>query len=355
MHVWARASIEHTLTAPQARVLDAVIRPSLSVVMPVYNEAEHLPSTIAALVEAVGRSDFEAELVVVDDGSTDGSAKVTQSALAARLALRLIAQPNRGRIEARRAGLEAARGEWVLLLDARVRPYRDALAFARSRLDAGERVWTAHVEVIADRNPFGTFWKLLAELAWAEYFRSPRTTSFGSDDFDRYPKGTTCFLAPRSLVIEALRAFRSRYTDPRQANDDTPFIRWIADRERIHISPLFACDYAPRSTLRAFVRHSYHRGIVFLDGHGRRESTFFPIVAAFYPVSALVALAILRRPSVAPCAAALTSLAAGGLGIARRRSSFELASLAVLAPVYAAAHGAGMWRGLAMLARRRLG
>ena len=322
--------------------------------MPVYNEAEHLPSTIAALVEAVGRSDFEAELVVVDDGSTDGSAKVAQGALAARLPLRVFAQPNRGRLEARRAGLDAAHGEWVLLLDARVRLCCDALAFARSRLDAGERVWTAHVEVI-DRNPFGTFWKLLAELAWAEYFRSPRTTSFGSHDFDRYPKGTTCFLSPRSLVVEALRVFRSRYTDPRRANDDTPFIRWIAERERIHISPLFACDYSARSTLQAFVRHSYHRGFVFLDGHGRHESTFFPIVVAFYPVSALVALAILRRPSVAPCAAAVTSLAACGLGIARRRSGFELASLAVLAPVYAAAHGAGMWRGLAMLVRGRLG
>jgi len=37
------------------------------------------------------------------------------------------------------------------------------------------------------------------------------------------------------------------------------------------------------------------------------------------------------------------------------RSAFETASAVALAPVYAVAHGAGMWRGLALMARRRLG
>ena len=213
-------------------------------------------------------------------------------------------------------------------------------------MSAGEQVWTGHVDVESGRNPFGTFWKLLAELAWADYFDRPRTTSFGSEDFDRYPKGTTCFLAPRRLLIDAVRAFRSRYADLRRANDDTPLIRWIAERERVHVSPSFACTYRPRTTLTAFFRHSLHRGIVFLDGHGRRESRYFPAVVAFYPISAALALAALRRPAVVPVAVALTSTVAAGIGAARRRSGFEIASLGLLAPVYAVAHGIGMWRGL---------
>ena len=326
---------------------------TLTVVMPVHDEAEHLPATLEGLVEAVRESDFAADVVLVDDGSTDGSAEAAASALADRLPLRTISQPNRGRLVARRTGVEAAAGEWALLLDGRVRIHRGALAFAQSRLPDGARVWTADVEVETRNNLYGTFWKLLAELAWPDYFEHPRETSFGPDDFDRYPKGTTCLLAPRALLLEAMAAFRSRYPDPRHANDDTPLLRWIAERERIHVAPGFGCSYRPRATLGTFVRHSVHRGVVFLDGHGRRESRFYPAAVAFFPVSATLAAAAWKRPALVPLAAASMSLGAAGLGLARRRSTEEVRSLALLAPVYAVAHGLGMWRGLFMSARSR--
>jgi hypothetical protein len=155
-------------------------------------------------------------------------------------------------------------------------------------------------------------------------------------------------------MTDALDAFRSRYADLRHANDDTPVIRWIAARERIHISPSFSCDYRPRATLGSFVRHSVHRGTVFLDGHGRPESRFFPVVAAFFPVSAGLALASLRRPALAPAVAVTAAAAAGAVAAVAGRSRFETAAFAALAPVYAAAHGVGMWRGLGLLVRRRL-
>jgi glycosyltransferase involved in cell wall biosynthesis len=325
----------------------------LSVVMPVWNEAPHLAETIDALVAAAERSEFSAVLVLVDDGSTDGSGAVASDALAGRLPLSVLEQPNRGRFEARRAGLEAAESDWVLLLDGRVRLDPDALAFVHERIAAAPAVWNGHVDVEADGNPYGTFWKLIAELAWEDYFAAPRETSFGSEDFDRYPKGTTCMLAPRDVLLEAVRAFRSRYADLRSANDDTPLLRWIAERQDIHLAPAFRCAYRPRTTLRAFVRHSVHRGIVFLDGHGRPESRFFPAVVAFYPVSVAVALGGLRRPRRLVRTALRVSAAAALLGVVKRRSPFEIGSLALLAPVYAAAHGLGMWKGLLALLRQR--
>lgn len=328
---------------------------SLTVVMPVHNEATHLPVTLDALVEAVRRSDFSADVVLVDDGSADGSAAVAVAALAERLPLSVLSQPSRGRFLARRAGVEAAGGEWTLLLDGRVRIDPDALAFVELRLGEGASVWTSHVAVKADGNPYGTFWKLIADLAWPDYFAHPRETSFGVADFDRYPKGTGCLLAPKSLLLEALDGFRSRYSDPRHANDDTTLLRWIAARTPIHIAPGFGSSYSPRATFRSFVRHAVHRGVVFLDGHGRRESRFYPVAVAFYPLSALLVLAALKRPGVVPLAVGATALAAAGLGISRRRSSAEVRAFALLAPVYAAAHGVGMWRGLLMSAGARLG
>jgi glycosyltransferase involved in cell wall biosynthesis len=325
--------------------------PSLSVVMPVYNVAAHIRSTLEALVRALGGCD--AEIVVVDDGSTDGTSVIAREAVPGAVPLRVVRQPNRGRLAARMAGLEEATGELALLLDGRARLEPDSLRFVLARVAAGERVWTGHVHVQGD-NAFGVFWRLLAELAWRDYFDHPRRTSFGVDEFDRYPKGTTCFLGPRDVLLGAMRRFRSRYADLRDANDDTPILRDIASTGRIHVSPEFACSYAPRRSARAFFRHAVHRGVVFLDGHGVPESRFFPAAAAFFPLSAALAVLSLKRRWLLPVAAAATGAAAAGLGIAARRSADEVRVLALVTPVYAVGHAIGMWTGLFRLLRARL-
>ena len=80
-----------------------------------------------------------------------------------------------------------------------------SLAYVGDRLECAP-VWTAHVDIDAEGDLLGAFWKLIAELAWSDYFDHPRETSFGAEDFDRYPKGTTCFLAPRQLLLDAIAA-----------------------------------------------------------------------------------------------------------------------------------------------------
>jgi Glycosyl transferase family 2 len=335
-----------------SRVSRELSSPRLSIVMPVHNEAAHLPSTVDALLLAVERSGLTAELVVVDDGSTDGSGDVASAAVANRMPARVLRQPNRGRLAARRRGVGEAQAELVLLLDGRVRVEPDALSFVADRLARGEEVWTGHVHV-AGESAFGEFWSLLAELAWREYFDDPRTTSFGVDDFDKYPKGTTCFLAPRALLLEAFAQFRSRYADLRNANDDTPVLRHVAARRNIHVSPSFACTYTPRETLDAFVKHAVHRGVVFVDGHGRPESRFFPVAVAFFPVSAAFAFLSLKKPVLIPATAALCSVAAATVGLRARRTPHEIRTLALVTPVYAFGHGVGMWMGLRMLVAAR--
>jgi glycosyltransferase involved in cell wall biosynthesis len=319
--------------------------PSLSIVIPVYNEAAYLPETLRALVAAVDESDVDAEVIVVDDGSTDGTADAARASANGSLDMRVVSQPNRGRFEARRTGLAEARGDYVFFLDSRTRLAPGALRFVGERLQYAP-VWNGHVHVDAD-NAWGEFWRLLAELAWRDYFDDPRTTSFGLAEFDRYPKGTGCFLAPRSLLESAFDGFQTRYRDIRLANDDTPILRAVAAAEPIHISPEFACTYSPRTTFRGFLRHSIHRGSVFLDGHGTSESRFFPAVVAFFPVS----LALLRRPRMIPAVLALSALAAAAYGAYAGRSKREVRVLATVTPVYAVGHGLGMWRGALELLR----
>jgi glycosyltransferase involved in cell wall biosynthesis len=326
-----------------------IVRESLSVVMPVYNEAAHLAGTIDALATALDDSGFEAELVLVDDGSTDGSADAARAATDGRIELQLLSQANRGRFEARRAGLASAKRDYVLFLDSRVQLGAGALRFVHGQLGTAP-VWNGHVDVVAD-SPYGEFWRLLAELAWRDYFDEPRTTTFGIEEFDRFPKGTTCFLAPRRLLESAFAEFRSHYANVRLANDDTPVLRAVAARERIHISPEFSCTYAPRATLRSFFRHAVHRGTVFLDGHGTPESRYFPAVAAFFPASFGLAVAAVRRPALVPAALAACGAAAAAYGVYAGRSDREVEVLATVTPVYALGHALGMWRGVGELLR----
>jgi glycosyltransferase involved in cell wall biosynthesis len=81
--------------------------------MPCFNAAAHLQASVAS---ALGQSFAYIELIVVDDGSTDGSAAILAGIQDPRL--RVHSQPNRGVCEARNAGISMARGEYIAFLDA---------------------------------------------------------------------------------------------------------------------------------------------------------------------------------------------------------------------------------------------
>jgi len=328
----------------------------LSVVIPVFNEPEQVVATIRSATAAIGESPAfaEAEIVVADDGSTEDVAGAALAA-ATTVPVRIERLPqNGGRFKARQAGLAAARGEYVFFLDAGVTVEPGSLSFLADRLADGRDVWNGHTILDTRGSPFAHFWSVVSSLAFGDYVDDPRETSFGIENFDRFPKGTGCFFAPRELMVTSFASFRTRYEDTRNANDDAPIIRAVAEQRPINIAPQFAYVYTPRRSLSSFVKHAFHRGIVFVDGHGRRESRFFPVVVAFFPVSAGVAVAVVKRPVVAPVLLAGSVAIAGIVAARKRRPLAEVASFAALVPVYAAAHGAGMWRGAALAAAKRL-
>ncbi|MDO9021293.1 MAG: glycosyltransferase family 2 protein [Deltaproteobacteria bacterium] len=84
-----------------------------SVIVPTYNRAGMILRAVGSVL-ASGRDDFE--VIVIDDCSTDDTAAVVEALGDPRV--RLVRQPlNRGVCEARNAGIAAARGRWMVMLD----------------------------------------------------------------------------------------------------------------------------------------------------------------------------------------------------------------------------------------------
>ena len=85
---------------------------NISVIIPLYNKVSEIELTLRSVLS---QSVSPREIIVVDDGSTDGSAEVVER-LATPL-VRLIRQPNCGVSAARNRAMREATGEWVALLD----------------------------------------------------------------------------------------------------------------------------------------------------------------------------------------------------------------------------------------------
>lgn len=329
--------------------------PSLSIVIPVYNEPDWIGVVVADAVNAVERSSFaDPELIIVDDGS-DEATQLALANLDTPVPLRVVRQENKGRFLARQAGVDEARGDLVLLLDARVSLRAGSLSFISEQLDPDGPlpIWNAHCDIDLRGNPYARFWNVLTEVAYRDYCANPRTLSYGIEEFDRYPKGTGCFLAPREELLDAIANFDSNYADTRDANDDTSVIRLLAARQPINISPGFSCVYRSRDALGPFLRHTFHRGVHFVDGWGRPGGRFFGAIVAFYPLSVLAVLLALKRPRLAATAALAAPVAGAAGGAALRRSRADCGALGVLGPVWLCVYGAGMWRGLWLLLRAR--
>jgi dolichyl-phosphate beta-glucosyltransferase len=91
----------------------------ISVIIPAYNEEHRLPKTLEAIHSYLTTHGFRAEVIVVDDGSCDGTVRVVEQAAKKYPELRLISNgSNRGKGFSVRQGMLEARGEVALFTDA---------------------------------------------------------------------------------------------------------------------------------------------------------------------------------------------------------------------------------------------
>lgn len=89
----------------------------ISVVIPAYNYAKTLPRAVNSVIAQLGEA--QAELLVIDDGSTDATPQVVEQLLVEHAgAFRALRKPNGGLSSVRNRGIEEARGQYLIFLDA---------------------------------------------------------------------------------------------------------------------------------------------------------------------------------------------------------------------------------------------
>jgi glycosyltransferase involved in cell wall biosynthesis len=254
----------------------------LSVVIPCFNSLGYLSSTLEALhasIEASGLSKYE--VILVDDGSTDG---LSQKTFEATDFLIYLQQPNSGRLQARLAGLKEAKYDNVLLIDSRVTLGSSSLNYLIQKYDSGVFV-SGPTEFPRDVNLVGVFWSAISRLAWWRFYRLDGPFLLATHEFNQLPKGTTCLFGPRKKILEeTIKLIDSDKLISKFKNDDTSLIRNIVNDSDFWVDKKFFATYHPRQKIKDFIGHTYHRGQVFYDGFP--QFRFF--IAAFMVVLSLV-------------------------------------------------------------------
>jgi glycosyltransferase involved in cell wall biosynthesis len=282
----------------------------VSVIVPARDAERTLPRTLAAVSGQRLRGEFE--VIVVDDGSTDGTAEVARDAGAT-----VLSQPPQGPAEARNHGARHARGELLAFCDADVFP---ASGWLEAGARALERVELVQGKVLPDpESEFGPFdrtiWVTFAPGLWEAanlFVRRERFEALG---------GFVQWLTPRSgkalaedawFGYRALRDGASWEFCGEALAYHAVFARSASDyvRERLRLR------YFPAMAARMpELRRNFLYGGAFLNGRSAR----------FDAALAGLALALARR-SALPLAAAAPYLRALQAGARRGQPAARVAA-----------------------------
>ena len=186
--------------------------PKVSVIIPAYNSEAYLPEAIESVL---GQTYGDVEVIVVDDGSTDGTEEILRKCLRDKR-VRYIRQENAGPGAARNTGIRAAQGSYLAFLDADDTLTPDSLK-ARMLL---------MMSVLGLR------------LVYANYFIKQSEDQIEPRFDDQYLRGHRCFRreTPYGIVLEG--SFPDFF--------DIPFDMWtgmvLAERRLVEQAGLFRTD-----------------------------------------------------------------------------------------------------------------
>ncbi len=215
--------------------------PRISVVVAAHNAARTLDDTLQSLA-MLHYPDYE--VIVVDDGSTDGSADIAR-----RYPFRLICTPNRGVSAARNAGLAAATGEIVAYIDSDARADRDWLRYVATTYLTEDVAGAGGPNLVPPEDNW------VAKCV----YRSPGGPTQVMFD-DRYAEHIPgCNMTFRKSVLQSIGGFDPIFT---AAGDDVDICwRLIESGCRIGFNPAAVVWHHRRSSVKGYWRQQVGYGL----------------------------------------------------------------------------------------------
>lgn len=315
------------------------MHPSVSVILPVYNEIE----TIDACLDSLTSQDYGGpmEIIVADGGSTDGTLERLASWQERRSALRVVHNPDRLQSAGLNLAAEQANGDILVRADAHTLYARDYVRKSVEALSNSKRLAVGGPMRPRGRTPFGR--------AVAAAFSSP--VAVGPARFHHGSEGRTtvdtvylgAFRRDDMLALGGFRSFPSGV-----AEDADFYFRWRRSGGRVLLDPTIRTTYFPRETVGDLARQ------FFRYGGGKAEMLWsngsLPSPRPLAPLALLLGLAGSAITAVLfgwwqlPVAIVLAWLAVLGLAA---RGTGRLAPLVMLATaVMHVGFGVGMLWGL---------
>lgn len=317
----------------------------VSVVAPMYNEAEHIGHVVAD----IGAQDFdgEVEFIVADGGSTDGSVDVLCAAAERHgLDVRVVENPDRWVSQGLNACIRAATGELVIRVDCHSRYPRN---YVRRCVEVAAETGAENVGGVA--TPRG---RTPTQQAVAAAMDSP----FGGigwsrhSDAQRAEVDTVPFGAFRRDAFAKVGLFDESLV---RNQDDEFNLRLRLAGGRIVRDPSITLEYTPRGTFRSLFRQYYEYGrwkVPVMLKHRRIVSLRSLAPAAFVgSFVGLTALSIVTHHALAVLLVELGAYAAGAVIFgaralrARGESSRLLPRVAAVFPTMHVAYGLGLTAG----------
>lgn len=233
---------------------------TVSVVIPCYNAASFLRETLESVLVQT-RPPFE--VLVIDDGSTDGSAAIAEAFCAS---VRVIRQENQGESAARNRGVNLAQGEWIAFLDA------DDI-WMPEKLD--RQLALVAPDVIAVHTNYYEFGR---RSAIRDYSATPEAERYTPDNMLFTP------LFPSSVIVR--KSHCPEFPTWTRNGEDWFWCQELAFKGRIRLVPEVLCGYR---------LHEFNQGIRDITAPIRTHQTAERWIQEHRSELSLEAIELLRR------------------------------------------------------------
>lgn len=220
----------------------------ISIVTPVFNEAENIPLFYKAVCKVAKKSAYKYEVIFVDDGSTDRSVEIVESLIKKECSIRIVElSRNFGKEIATTAGIETAKGDAVIILDSDLQHPIDVIPDFIAE-------WERGTEVVIGVRTTHAHYNKIKKLGSELYYKLMNVVS----DTKIIPHSTDFRLLDRK-VVDAFSTFTERQRITRGLIDWLGFKRgyvYFEANEREHGQPSYTLMKLTKLAVNSFTSHS---------------------------------------------------------------------------------------------------